>query len=108
MRSASISERAPAYGRARFCAVSARRIFAAATCFIALVICWVFFSDRIRSRRSRTEGMRSLRALVEFRQRGRELLFRLVGELTALRDRLGNLRMRRVEEVDQPGRPALQ
>ena len=58
-RSCSIAANASAYGRDCFCSASARRILAAATCFIALVICSVFFIDRIRSRRSRTEGIRS-------------------------------------------------
>ena len=56
----SIAAIASAYGRACFCAASARRIFAAATCFIAFVICCVFFSDRIRSRRSLTLGTSQL------------------------------------------------
>ena len=60
---ANVAPIASAYGRDCFCSASARRIFAAATCFIAFVICCVFFSDRIRSRRSRTLGIVLLRSL---------------------------------------------
>src|SRR5205823_11593388 len=35
----------------------ARRSFAAATIFIALVICCVFFTDRMRRRRSMSDGI---------------------------------------------------
>jgi hypothetical protein len=35
----------------------ARRSFAAETIFMALVICCVFFTERIRRRKSMSEGM---------------------------------------------------
>src|SRR5713101_9771339 len=46
-----------AYGRAASAASCARRSRAAATNFIARVICWVFFTERMRRRKSRREGM---------------------------------------------------
>src|SRR5229473_2186527 len=46
-----------AYGRAAMAASCARRSRAAATNFIARVICWVFFTERMRRRKSRSVGM---------------------------------------------------
>src|SRR4026208_1129997 len=46
-----------AYGRALMIRCCARRSFDAATIFIALVICWVFLTARIRRRKSINEGM---------------------------------------------------
>jgi len=43
-----------AYGRAAIAASCARRNRAAATNFIARVICWVFFTERMRRRKSRS------------------------------------------------------
>src|SRR5439155_4934616 len=46
-----------AYGRAASAASWARRSRAAATNFIARVICWVFFTERMRRRKSRSVAM---------------------------------------------------
>ena len=46
-----------AYGRALMIRSCARRSFDAATIFIALVICCVFLTARIRRRRSMSDGM---------------------------------------------------
>ena len=46
-----------AYGRAFMIRSCARRSFDAATIFIALVICCVFFTARMRRRRSISDGM---------------------------------------------------
>ncbi len=98
---------ASAYGRACFRAASARRIFAAATCFIALVICCVFFSDRIRSRRSRTVGIyENLEALVELLDRRDQRFVRVVGELLrvcAIALRISGCFSR--SEAEEAGRP---
>ena len=56
-RSAIIWSRARAYGRAATMASWARRSLAAETIFIALVICWVLFTDRMRFRMSRRLAM---------------------------------------------------
>src|SRR5438876_9618399 len=48
-----------AYGRAFMIRSCARRSFDAATIFIALVICCVFLTARIRRRRSMREGISS-------------------------------------------------
>ena len=48
---------ARAYGRAFMMRSCARRSFDAATIFIALVICCVFFTARIRRRRSISDGI---------------------------------------------------
>src|SRR5580704_8433344 len=106
MRSRSISASVSAYGRACRWAISARRIFAAATCFIALVICCVFLSERIRSRRSLTDAI--LERLVELRDGDVELLFDVVRKLVAVGDGLGNLRMLLVENAHESARPVLQ
>ena len=74
IRSRNISLNPSAYGCACFRAASALRIFAAATCFIALVICCVFFKDLIRSRRSRTLGISCL-AYPPRRKAGGERIF---------------------------------
>src|SRR5581483_4231750 len=105
IRSCSIAPIASAYGRDCFCRASARRIFAAATCFIALVICWVFFNDRIRSRRSRTLGIEPREALVELFDRADELLFDVGRQRARLADRLRDLRMALVEQIDEALHP---
>src|SRR5712692_4535589 len=46
-----------AYGRAFMMRSCARRSFDAATIFMAFVICWVFLTERIRRRRSMSDGM---------------------------------------------------
>jgi hypothetical protein len=46
-----------AYGRAASAASCARRNRAAETNFMARVICWVFFTERMRRRKSRSVAM---------------------------------------------------
>src|SRR5205807_9802869 len=60
-----------AYGRAAKAASCARRKRAAATNFMARVICWVFFTERMRRRKSRSVGMalRQSRSLIGGRRR---------------------------------------
>ena len=53
----SIFASSRAYGRAANALSCARRNRAAATNFIARVICWVFFTERMRRRKSRSVGM---------------------------------------------------
>jgi hypothetical protein len=48
-----------AYGRAANTRSWARRSFAAETTFMALVICCVFFTERIRRRKSIRLGMKN-------------------------------------------------
>src|SRR6266478_4321707 len=57
MMERSIRASSLAYGRAAMAASWARRKRAAATNFIARVICWVFFTERIRRRKSRSVAM---------------------------------------------------
>jgi hypothetical protein len=56
---ARTSRSAAEYGRAIIIRSCARRSFAAATIFMALVICCVFLTLRIRRLRSMVLGMRS-------------------------------------------------
>src|ERR1051325_5858862 len=76
---------------------------------MALVICWVFLTERIRRRMSTRAGMalrsglagRSGRGLEdpgELLERGGELLRRLALQVLLLRDQLEQLGMARVEE----------
>src|SRR5579864_2270867 len=58
-----------AYGRAAITRSCARRSFAAETIFMALVICCVFFTDRMRRRMSIRLGMRGYRGLVRHEPR---------------------------------------
>src|SRR5216684_3339254 len=60
-----------AYGRAEMARSCARRSRAAATNFIARVICWVFFTERMRRRKSRSVGIGSRQARFLVRARGR-------------------------------------
>src|SRR5260370_15299094 len=53
----SIRASSLAYGRAASAASWARRNMAAETNFIARVICWVFFTERMRRRKSRSVGI---------------------------------------------------
>ena len=66
---ASTSRSAAAYGRAAIIRSCARRSFAAATIFMALVICCVFLTLRIRRRRSIVLGIvwLSAAAAISFR-----------------------------------------
>src|SRR5438876_2780298 len=57
MMERSIRASSLAYGRAAMAASWARRSRAAATNFIARVICWVFFTERMRRRKSRSVAM---------------------------------------------------
>src|SRR5665213_1688743 len=74
IRSRSIAPIASAYGRDCFCRASARRIFAAATCFIALVICCVFFSDRIRSLKNTQQITKAMKQVAAAKIRRAEAL----------------------------------
>src|SRR5438034_131339 len=65
-----------AYGRAFMMRSCARRSFDAATIFIALVICCVFLTARIRRRRSMSDGIRLSGSCLSGREALRELLDR--------------------------------
>src|SRR3954469_7029666 len=71
-----------AYGRACWMRSWARRSFDAATIFIALVICCVDLTARIRRRMSRREGIRSDRRGLAC---GREVLAELLERAVQLR-----------------------
>src|SRR5687768_3034231 len=110
-----------ANGRACCVRSCARRSFDAATIFMALVICCVDFTARMRRRMSNSDGMvssyqlsavGSLRAFSSRFRRRRELVAELlqgliqvrldlVGELALLGDRLQQLRPSGVEELEQ-------
>src|SRR5205823_10285163 len=99
-----------AYGRAFMMRSCARRSFDAATIFMALVICWVFFTERIRRRRSMSDGM-TLRGrgfsrrevLREFLHRPVERALDLVVEDLLLGDRAEHLRIPVLDEPVQLG-----
>src|SRR5258706_12984434 len=67
-----------AYGRAFRMRSCARRSFDAATIFMAFVICWGFFTERIRRRRSMSDGMCLRGRGLSGREVLRELLHRRV------------------------------
>src|SRR3954468_21922148 len=87
----------------------ARRSFAAATILIALVICCVFLTERIRRRRSMRDGISGRRGLSRGEVRA-ELLDRLVQrrlqlvvELLLLADAAEELRIARFDETVELG-----
>src|ERR1043166_2157600 len=98
-----------AYGRAFMIRSCARRSLDAATIFIALVICCVFFTARIRRRRSIRDGMSGRRGLSrrkvagKFLDRGVECPFPLIVELLLLDDPAEHLWMTRLDELIQFG-----
>src|SRR5262245_33239679 len=91
----------------------ARRSFDAATIFIALVICCVFLTARIRRRRSIRDGMMGLalrrrrlargEVLRELRDRGVQRRLEVVVELLLLLDVLEDARMARFDVAVELG-----
>src|SRR4051812_23386756 len=87
----------------------ARRSFDAATIFIALVICWVFLTERIRRRRSMRDGISGRRGLSggevrgEFLDRLVQRRLQLVVELLLLADPAEQLRVARFDEAVELG-----
>src|SRR6185369_13161669 len=86
----------------------ARRSFDAATIFIALVICCVFLTARIRRRRSISDGMVSRRGRLPGSEVAGELFHRavqgrlqLIVELLLLPDAAEHLRVPRFEVLIQ-------
>src|SRR5512142_1878454 len=98
-----------AYGRALIIRSCARRSFDAATIFIALVICCVFLTARIRRRRSMREGISgggrlSRREVAdELLHRGVQRRLELIVELLLLGDAAEQLRVARLDELVEPG-----
>src|SRR5205085_8745528 len=98
---ASISSMSCAYGRARITASCARRSFAAATIFIALVIFCVFRTERMRVRMARSEAIQasSLRRggrpedVLEFGERLIQRGAHVVGQVLLLAQELEHLGM---------------
>src|SRR5215469_13376670 len=76
-----------AYGRAARAASCARRNRAAATNFMARVICWVFFTERMRRRKSRSVGIpvRQSKSLICGSRRRREALLKRIDGLLDFR-----------------------
>src|SRR5262249_28117225 len=96
---ANISVSFAAYGRARSAASCARRSFAAATIFIALVICCVERTVALRFRRAFRLGMDSRReVLPEVRERGVELDLHVVRQVLLLADQLQDVGVLCLEE----------
>src|SRR5258706_9997153 len=88
----------------------ARRSFAAETIFMALVICCVFLTERIRRRMSTRAGMEELAGLLhglgledarQLLQRGLDLVRQLALDVLLLRHLLEDLGVPRVHEPVQ-------
>ena len=96
-----------AYGRAAITRSCARRSLAAETIFMALVICCVFFTERMRRRMSIKLGMRGYRLVFrdeagfEFLDRRRQLSLQRVVESLLLANLLEDRRVRILDEAVQ-------
>src|SRR6202158_1007731 len=88
MMERSIRASSLAYGRAAIAASCARRSRAAATNFIARVICWVFLTERMRRRKSRSVAIAVYRGMLLTRclccGRGHEWFLERINRLAQL------------------------